>query len=345
MSDDYLWDRSDEPDPEIKRLEEVLGRLRSQRPVPQWPQQSRLRQLPVRGTLPMENRWHGALAAGLALMVGASWLASRPARTVLPEQETWKIAHVEGAPMVGSTAIRGSGRLAVGQSLVTDDRSRAIIDQAFVGEVELDPNSRLRLVRARQTDHRLALDLGTMHATIWAPPRLFSVETPATVAVDLGCAYTLHVDAAGTTTLHATMGWVGFEQNGLESWVPAGAECVTRRGHPPGTPYFADASEAFRRALAKFDAEHDQAALEVVLADARPLDALTLWHLLPRTQGELQVRVYQRFAQLVPPPAGVTRQGVLLGNKQMLSQWWDELGYGDSSMFRLWKGPSPFKAK
>ena len=30
MSDDYLWDRTGEPDPEIQQLEEVLGTLRSQ---------------------------------------------------------------------------------------------------------------------------------------------------------------------------------------------------------------------------------------------------------------------------------------------------------------------------
>ena len=30
MSDDYLWDRTGEPDPEIQKLEEVLGTLRYQ---------------------------------------------------------------------------------------------------------------------------------------------------------------------------------------------------------------------------------------------------------------------------------------------------------------------------
>ena len=30
MNDDYLWDRTGEPDPEIQELEEVLGTLRYQ---------------------------------------------------------------------------------------------------------------------------------------------------------------------------------------------------------------------------------------------------------------------------------------------------------------------------
>ena len=34
MSNDYLWDRSGPPDPEVERLEKMLGRLRTTPPVP-----------------------------------------------------------------------------------------------------------------------------------------------------------------------------------------------------------------------------------------------------------------------------------------------------------------------
>src|SRR2546430_1597137 len=34
MSDDYLFDRSGPPDPDVERLEQMLGRLRSTPPVP-----------------------------------------------------------------------------------------------------------------------------------------------------------------------------------------------------------------------------------------------------------------------------------------------------------------------
>lgn len=337
MRDDYLWDRSGEPDPEIQRLEDTLGRLRAPEPPREWRPQPKIRAIPVSSA--WDVRWRGAMAAGIALVLGASWLVSRPVRM------GWRVARVEGAPLVGSSPIRATGRLAVGEVLVTDGGSRARLDVGEIGEIELEPNSRLRLVRAQRSDHRVALDRGTLHAMIWAPPRLFSVETPAAVAVDFGCAYTLTVEDSGTTTLHVTMGWVGFEQDGRESWVPAGAECITRAGRQPGTPYFVDSSDAFRAALARLDFEHDYAALDAVLARARPRDALTLWHLLPKTGGAAQARVYDRLADLAPPPAGVTRQGVLNGDRRMLDLWWDVLGFGDSSWWRIWKGPSPFVAK
>jgi hypothetical protein len=34
MKDDYLWDPSSAPDPEVERLERMLGRLRSNAPAP-----------------------------------------------------------------------------------------------------------------------------------------------------------------------------------------------------------------------------------------------------------------------------------------------------------------------
>src|SRR2546429_6730561 len=47
------------------------------------------------------------------------------------------------------------------------------------------------------------------------------------------------------------------------------------------------------------------------LADARKNDALTIWHLLSRVSDADRQGVYDRLASLAPPPAGVTRNGIL----------------------------------
>jgi len=39
-SDEYLWDGSGEPDPEIQRLEAVLGKFRHDSPTPGFPKSS-----------------------------------------------------------------------------------------------------------------------------------------------------------------------------------------------------------------------------------------------------------------------------------------------------------------
>ena len=72
----------------------------------------------------------------------------------------------------------------------------------------------------------------------------FVVDTPAAKTVDLGCRYTLSVAKDGSGFLVVELGWVAFEWNKVESFIPRGAACATRVGHGPGTPYFLDAPEA-----------------------------------------------------------------------------------------------------
>lgn len=240
--------------------------------------------------------------------------------------QTWEVARLAGTPTIGANQLEGSGRLAVGEWLETDSSSRAKISVADIGQVDIGPNSRVRLLGTRSTEHRLALQRGRLHAFINAPPRLFIVETPSATAIDLGCSYTLEVDDAGRSVLHVTSGWVALERKGRESIVPAGAICVTQPGKGLGTPYFDDASARFRDALTRLDFQNGGAkALSVVLAESREYDTLTLWHLLSRVSGAERNRVYERMASLITPPQGVTREGVLRLDKGMLDLWKKEL--------------------
>ncbi|MEK6769110.1 MAG: hypothetical protein AABY85_09005, partial [Gemmatimonadota bacterium] len=195
-----------------------------------------------------------------------------------------------------------------------------------IGEVEIEPNTRVRLVTARATQHRLALERGTIHARISAPPRLFFVETPSALAVDLGCAYDLTVDEYGNSVLHVTLGWVSFEEGGRESLVPAGMWSITRTGLGVGTPFADDAPEAMRRALIAFDFERGgDSALGLVLRGARAGDAITLWHLISRVDASRRAEVYDRLASLSPPPQGVTREAALRLDHAALRLWWETL--------------------
>lgn len=269
--------------------------------------------------------WRFASVAALLLLLtglGAFYFYPRPS------EPSWEVVRLNGSPRIASSPIDEKGRLALGEWLETDNSSRAQIEVGSIGEVEIDPNTRVRLVTAKPTEHRLELARGKMSARISAPPRLFFVDTPSAVAADLGCAYTLEVDDNGAGILHVTMGWVALQLKGRESMVPAGASCATRPGIGPGTPYFEDASDMFRMALSKFDFEPEnesQSALGVLLDQARPRDSLTLWHLLSRVAGTDRERVYDRLAVLVAPPDRVTRAGVLQLNEEMLQRWRDKM--------------------
>ena len=271
-----------------------------------------------------------AVAAVLLVVggLGVWWLWEKGSRTDAG-RPSWLVQSLEGAPRIGNQRIADAGRLGKGEWLETDGSSRAQIEVSSIGTVDVDENTRVRLLETAPTEHRLELARGKMSARIWAPPRLFFVDTPSAVAADLGCAYTLEVDDHGVGKLRVTSGWVALELNDRESIVPAEAACETRPEVGPGTPYFEDASPAFRDALSRFDFQHDPAvmkdALTVMLNEARPRDTLTLWHLLTRVNETDLPLVYDALVKYSPPPSGVTREGVLQLNWGMLQLWKNEL--------------------
>ncbi len=239
------------------------------------------------------------------------------------KQGSWGVERLAGRPFIGTAQLGGSGRIHVGDWLTTDDSSRARIAVGDIGEVEVRPGSRIRLLDARSTDHRLALDHGVIAAQVDAPPRLFFVETPAGTAIDLGCAYTLAVDSAGNGRLEVTAGYVEFGWQGRRAIVPLGASVETRPGRGPGIPVVQDAPAALKAALDSFEfAGGGTAAVTRALSSARPEDALSVWHLLERVDPGLRGAAFDRLAALVPPPAGVTRQAVLRLDRAALDRYW-----------------------
>jgi hypothetical protein len=202
-----------------------------------------------------------------------------------------------------------------------------------VGQVEATAGSDVRVLDAR----RLHLRRGEIHAVIWAPPREFVVDTPSARAVDLGCEYTLSVAPDGTGLLRVSTGWVAFQHRRLESFIPAGAACVTRASRGPGTPYMEDAPERLRTALTAFDDRGDTRALEQVLAAARPEDGLTLWHLLTRASAGERGVVYDRFTQLVRVPAEVTRAAIVAREPRAIDAAWNALNLENAEWWRGWK--------
>ena len=257
------------------------------------------------------------LAAAAALVV---YLLARG------ERNAWDVTALAGRPLIGTTRLTASGRLRVGDWLQTDDSSRALIAVGRIGQVEVRPETRVQLVVASATEHRLALARGVIDAKVDAVPRLFFVETPAGTAIDLGCAYTLETDSLGKGLLHVTGGEVEFQTGQRMARVPLGALVQIRPASGPGTPYVDDAAAPLVRALIAFDFERGRArAVRTILALSRPQDALSLWHLLQRVNPALRGLVYDRLAALVPPPPGVTRRGALALQSRDLESYWTKI--------------------
>jgi len=308
---DYLFDGSGEADPEVVRLELLLARYR----------------LPVarlRGRAVARRRvW--AIAAAVMIVVGASLFAVS-LRFRWGSDAAWDILHVDGVATLDGRAIDAKARLAVGKELRTGAGSHVTARIARVGTVEIGPDSRVILVDTGKR-HRMRLERGTLSARLWAPPFTFAVRTPAGLASDIGCAFALRYDE-GAGEVRVTSGWVDFDGDTRSSLIPAGAVAELRDALGPGTPFYTDAAPAFRAALHAFDFEGDRAALPRLVAAARPRDAMTLLHLLERAPADDRAMLFDALSALTPPPAGVTREGVLHRDLHMLDLWRRSLGLG-----------------
>ena len=239
---------------------------------------------------------------------------------------------MDGQPRIESASqsarLEGIGRLAVGQTLATDHRSRARLDVSLRSDKSrLIPNTRVRLVSTREGRHELALAHGTLHAFIAAPPGQFVVNTPSSTAIDLGCVYTLHIDEDGSGLLSVAAGWVAFELKAASRSCrralrlePIGSWGQARRGTTIPTKRFsARSSDSTTTAVAAARS----AGLAYVLEHARSNDAMTLWHLIARTDETERDVVIDALEKRSPMPLGVTRDAVMNLNRAALDLWWD----------------------
>jgi hypothetical protein len=273
---------------------------------------------------PVVGQWRLVFAAAvvLALVGAAYWAVTRPSGM------RWQVVQLAGSPTVGAKHISVGSQVAAGEWIETDAQSSARVKVGEIGSVEVEPNTRVRVVAMRPREHRFALLRGEIRAKISAPPRLFFVDTASGTAVDLGCEYSLNTDEDGFGKLRVTKGWVSFQFKGLESLVPAGASCQTRPRAGPGIPYFDDAPENLKQELERFVfQEAGNEALDIILDEARVRDTLTLWHLLSRVEAGDRGRVYDRIAALTPVPAGVSREKALQLDPETLNRWKEELAW------------------
>jgi hypothetical protein len=232
---DYLWDRSGRPDPEIQRLESMLsGFAHGARPSKKTASRRRL------------------------LLAGSIFLAAALTTLIL-----WYLDQAQPTTDVKLLVVGEDRLLRQNEWFDATSESRELRlerSDTWLGEFTLDPGSRLQAREIRDDLAQLYLNRGRMKAFVYldAHPRFVQTRTPATNCVDLGCEYTLTVDDAGDSVVEVTMGRVAFEDNGREVYVPHGATCWASKARGAGTPRYLDAPQPLVEALDAFDAAHDR---------------------------------------------------------------------------------------
>jgi hypothetical protein len=329
----HLWDKSEPPDPDVQELEQSLAPLQLRAttlPAETWARcaaQARPGAWWKRKALV----WCSAAACLLVALFAArrAGVGDRPT--------AWSVTEMGGDVELGSNAATMTARLNLGQPIRTGSQAHATIEADDFGQVEVKPDSEMTIVETGEHAQRMDLRHGHIHALIWAPPREFVVDTPSAKAIDLGCQYDLTVDPSGNGFLRVETGWVAFQFQGKESFIPAGAACRTSRSKGPGIPFFESSNAGLRESLERFESTGQHEALLAVLNDAGQNDGLTLWHLMTRVRGGDRAIVFDRFASIVKLPANVNRESAIKGDRATLDACWDALSLDSAAWWREWK--------
>jgi ferric-dicitrate binding protein FerR (iron transport regulator) len=297
MSDDYLFDRSGRPDPDVERLEKLLAPLRHDAPLDEL-RVRRKRRTPwfVIGV---------ALAAAAAVAI---YLALPGPRSACRGTAGFAFSGVGGDVSCGGTQV-ARGVLPVGGQLDTGG-NEASLTIADIGTATLGKQTRVRLERTDRERHQLALERGHMHAKVTAPPRLFAVTTKHTDVVDLGCEYTIDVDETGAGSICVMSGLVELAtKSGAVVITPEGACAAILAGQRPGLPHARDARPELITAVRAYD-RGEPGAREKLLAAADRRDAITL--IAAAAIDPQGATVLERLMELSPPPdAEITVESAL----------------------------------
>ena len=320
---EYLWDNRGVPDPDVEHLQRLLISYRYSEPL----------ELEVHHKRDWRRwRWPalGFAAAVVVIAAAAAFLVLPHAKPSWWQPSAWQVQALTGEPVVGSESVQ-RGQLPVGEMLQTGPSSSAMVRIGRVGRMEVRPNSALRLTRSSGGHYDVSLLHGTISATTWAPPFTFTVGTQSGLVADLGCAFTTTLDNDGIGMVRVTSGWVSVDTGERQVLIPAGAASYLRPNHLPGTPFFEDSSPEFQDALQQLDFNvQDEAGRAATLArllgSARRPDVYTLMRLMRKVNGSEREKIVDRALQLLPPPPGATREGILAGDQSMIDAWYNQMG-------------------
>ena len=264
----------------------------------------------ARSTRPRMHRRIAALVAIAAVLVLAVQGVLR-----------WRLAWPDGRAWPVTSHSSGT-TLPPGDTLRTTPGESALVRIARIGWMRVGSNSEVRLRATGSRRHRLALDRGELHVSVWAPPFSVFVATPAGDVIDLGCEFTVR-SSASTTVVDVESGWVLLENDRGEALIPAGARGTMSSQAQPGVPVYLDASPAFHAAVAEMDRDSSR-AVERLLAGARPADVLTLLQLATRHPAH-RTALLLHAHRLDPELTEDELRFALDGSDRAVWQWVDRL--------------------
>lgn len=235
---------------------------------------------------------------------------------IKPERGTYKINGLE-------TDLR---LLDEGDRIETGNGSRLRVNIPNAGRFELDENSSVTLQKAKDEDNILRLNYGTLSvfSSVFQPG--LTVNSDSVTVHDPGSIFKVSLDKKSQTTVEVVIGLVDVTFMSKTVKIARGYKCDISEDKGIMIPYHKYASVTFMDALNNFEnGNNPEQNLQMIIQSAKETDALTLLCLLGEVKPNNRLILFDKLNELFLMPTGVTQQGVMQLNPEMLNQWWDEI--------------------
>lgn len=217
----------------------------------------------------------------------------------------WQVQKLKGNPTLSDKPLATLDSIREGEWIITDDSSEAMIKIEGIGDIIVEPKTKLRILKNEDGENKVYLEYGTINTNLSNSVKSivpFAVQTANGIVRDTkGGSYTFTMNENGDGMIFVKDGIVNFVSNGKESVIPSGKVCIVQALNGPGVPFSVNTSPQFKNAIMHFDENSgDLSAINSVISTSGNQDLVSLINLMPRVSPEVQNVIYQRVQKLAP---------------------------------------------
>ncbi|MDP2366038.1 MAG: hypothetical protein Q8M94_19980, partial [Ignavibacteria bacterium] len=234
----------------------------------------------------------------------------------------WEVVQLTGQPKIGNVVINKDDRFSSESTIETNENSSVTFVMPDLGRLFID---KLSVVSRTKNSNEIKIDKGQIRKFEGDASDVLTVLTPLAKFTEFykGGAFRLSVDEHGSCKLAVESGWVIVNIKEFDSYVPKNFDCLISRGRY-GIPYPSDSSPQLINLLQNFSGINDP-SVGTILSQMTIKESLSLWHIIQLISTENRSIAFDRLIELIPPPSGVTKAGILALNKTMLLDWRQEI--------------------
>lgn len=230
----------------------------------------------------------------------------------------WEVMQLTGQPKIGNIVINKDDGFSTESTVETNESSSVTFVMPDLGRLFIDKSS---VVSRTKNSNEVKIDKGQIRKFEGDATDVLTVLTPLAKFTEFykGGAFRIHVDENGACKLVVESGWVIVNIKEFDSYVPKNFDCQISRGRY-AIPYPSDSSPQLINLLQNFSGINDP-SVGTILSQMTIKESLSLWHIIQLISTENRSIAFDKLNELIPVPAGVTKEGILALNKDMLLDW------------------------